>query len=103
MTGGGHAAVAEKGLGLRSLYLSYFGSRLKAVRKERGLTQAQLADQSGIVQPHISKLERGAWEPQLSTIMALADALEVQLVDLCPTSEWCREARLKEAALKDRG
>lgn len=50
------------------------------LRKEKKLTQAQLAEKSGIHVQNISKIERGD-KPlsnlRLSTALALADALEV--------------------------
>ena len=49
-----------------------------------GLTQAELAEKSGVSQPHVSALERGAWEPRLATIMALAKALNVEPASLLP-------------------
>lgn len=53
---------------------------LARLRKERKLTQAQLAEKSGVHVMAISRLERGE-RPlsnlRLSTALALADALEV--------------------------
>ena len=62
-----------------------FGAGLKRLRLERGLTQVQLAEQSGIAQGHYSQLETGNWEPRLATILALARALGVQPGELLPS------------------
>ena len=71
-----------------------FAASLERARKAAGLTQAELAEKSGVSQPHVSALERGAWEPRLATIMALAKALNVSRQACCrlsiraiPTSE----------------
>lgn len=62
-------------------------TKLARLRKERGLTQAQLAEKAGIHLMIISKMERGIKAPenlQLRTALALADALQVdphQLID----------------------
>lgn len=73
------------GLGV-SLDRQVFAANIERLRQERGLTQVQLAELSGISQPHVSALERGVWEPRLATIMALARALDVQPGDLLPPS-----------------
>ena len=39
--------------------LSVLGARIKAARKERGLTQERLAEQVGLSTRHIAKVEKG--------------------------------------------
>lgn len=58
------------------------GRKVKAARERAGLTQAQLAEAAAITDETISRLERGAFEPALSTMVALADALGVGLDEL---------------------
>lgn len=41
------------------------------VRNEKGLTQKQLEEKSGISQPVIARLERGTTSPQLDTVVKL--------------------------------
>lgn len=54
--------------------------RLVAARRARGLTQAGLAELSGLPQPQISKLEKGhIADPSLSSMIALSDALGVSI------------------------
>ena len=36
-----------------------FGEKLQLLRKERGLTQAELAERLGVKQHHISEMENG--------------------------------------------
>ena len=53
---------------------------LARLRKERGMTQTQLAEKSGVHIKAIAKLEIGARplaNVRLSTALALADALEI--------------------------
>lgn len=50
---------------------------LRAWRKHRGLTQAQLAAAGGIAQGHLSELEAGAKTPTKYTLHFLARALGV--------------------------
>jgi transcriptional regulator with XRE-family HTH domain len=58
-----------------------FGAKLKAARRDRGFSQGELAKRAGLDQTAISRLEAGAREPRLSTIVMLAQALGI------PTSE----------------
>ncbi len=44
-----------------------------------GMTQKQLAQETGIYQSDISKIERGLANPSLSTLQRLADGMGVQL------------------------
>lgn len=61
------------------------GQRLLALRGERGWTQQQLADASGVPQQTISRLERAySRRGYPETILALAEALGVQPRDLLP-------------------
>jgi len=54
------------------------GSRIRAARKARGLTQIELGEVVGIAQPQVSALERGATRnPKADTLRALAEALDV--------------------------
>lgn len=62
-----------------------FGIVLKKVRKEKKVSQEQLALNANIERAHISKLERGLFQPSLSTIIAIANILDCKpgmLVDM---------------------
>lgn len=72
----GPEAVAE----LEAFRLHFSLARqLAARRRERHLTQKQLADLSGIDQAEISRIERGQANPTTSTLGALTRALEVHV------------------------
>lgn len=73
----GPEAVAE----LEALRLHLSLART-ALRRERHLTQKQLAELSGIDQAEISRIERGQANPTTATLGALTRALaaDVQLV-----------------------
>lgn len=53
------------------------GARIKDRREQAGLTQAQLAEKSGVTQGHLSQIETGAKVPSLGTLRKLRDALEL--------------------------
>jgi transcriptional regulator with XRE-family HTH domain len=59
-----------------------FGARLREVRQQRGLTQVQVAERTGIAQNHISEIERGTRVPSVVTMLRLAAALECAPTDL---------------------
>ena len=49
-------------------------------RRERALSQAELADLCGTTQSAIARLERGARPPRLDTLRRIAAALDCELV-----------------------
>lgn len=61
-----------------------FGVRLQRLRKERGLTQGQLAAQLGVSKPTVWAWEHGKARPVEARIAALAEALDVQAGDMVP-------------------
>jgi DNA-binding XRE family transcriptional regulator len=58
------------------------GKRVKAFRKQRGLTQDQLARMAKVKRPNISRLEAGKHAPGILFIQRLADCLQVKISDL---------------------
>ncbi len=55
------------------------GMQFRDARVAQGLTQAQLAELSGVPQADISRIERGAGNPTETTLQRLAHALNGQL------------------------
>ncbi len=58
------------------------GSKIKAARKEAGLTQETLAKRIGVDKSHIYKLEAGKTLGSMRVIVNIANALDVSLSDL---------------------
>ena len=56
---------------------SRLGARLRALRLEAGLTQAELARRTGIHRPNIARVEAGRHTPSLETLARLATAIGV--------------------------
>jgi transcriptional regulator with XRE-family HTH domain len=54
------------------------GARLRTLRKEKALSQRDLANVSGVGPVTISELERGVRDAQPRTIRKLAEALGVE-------------------------
>lgn len=55
------------------------GAKLRAIRNERGLSQRELAQNSGISPNAISLIERDENSPSVSTLQSLAAALNIKL------------------------
>jgi len=62
--------------------INTFAKRVKALRKEKGLSQYQLALEADIDRSQIILIEKGEINTTISTIYALADALSVKPKDL---------------------
>jgi transcriptional regulator with XRE-family HTH domain len=63
-----------------------FCERVKARRKELGLTQVQLAERLGMTQPQYQGVESGVNEPKLRMQYRIAAALETTIHELLPVS-----------------
>lgn len=58
-------------------YQQVFGKRVRELRKERGLSQVELASKVGIDRSYMGFLERGERNPSLEMIAKIAEALSV--------------------------
>lgn len=53
---------------------------LKAARTRKGLSQRALSTLSGVPQAHISKIEQNAVDLRLTSLLAIAHALDLELI-----------------------
>jgi transcriptional regulator with XRE-family HTH domain len=53
---------------------------LKDARRRKGLSQRDLSGQAGVPQSHISKIENGTVDLQLSSLFELARALDLEVM-----------------------
>jgi len=58
------------------------GTRIKALRKQRGWSQERLAERAGISTQYVSNIERGKENPTLDLLLGLAEALRVSAAEL---------------------
>lgn len=58
------------------------GDQIKHIRKEKGMTQKQVADACGMAASAIRKYESGVVHPKLATVSRIAEALEVDTLEL---------------------
>jgi|SRR5579859_2309883 len=59
-----------------------FGRILRDLRKERKLSQEELAFRANMNVTYLSDLERGIWNPSLAMLVDLSIALEIHPADL---------------------
>lgn len=60
--------------------LQSIGERLRTARQQKRWSQRALADATGLPQSHISKIENGAIDLRLSSLLELARNLDMELV-----------------------
>ncbi len=75
------------------------GNNIRCVRKEKGLTQAQLAQKAGISEISIRKYESGDRKPKLETVRKIARALNVYVGEIINDwSDFSQEEIIKDMA-----
>ena len=71
------------------------GARVRELRKKAGLTQEQLAEQLGIDQKHMSRIELGKSYPSLDRLSKIAESVNVSLPNLFKFGHLAAEADLR--------
>ncbi|MCG2617945.1 helix-turn-helix domain-containing protein [Terrimonas sp. NA20] len=64
--------------------LNAFGRKLKQLREERGLSTREFSYAADIAYSQVWTLESGKGDPTLTTLVAIAKALDLQLSELVP-------------------
>ena len=75
--------IYEEGVAVRKEHLSaaiMAGDAVAAARAEKGISQKELAQKSGVDQSDVSKIERGVGNPSVNTLNKLAEAMDAELV-----------------------
>lgn len=63
-------------------FLKAFGNNLKKVRKSKGFTQAELANDLGIEISQVSRIERGIINTSIGNINDISNILKVHISEL---------------------
>jgi len=71
--------VKRRKMKVKKKIFQKFGIILKEKRKERGLTQEELADRAGIHRTYVAGIEGGHRNPSLKNIYRLAKALKIEI------------------------
>lgn len=66
-------------------WIDFVSQKIKKLREQRGLTQVELAEKTGLKQSHICRLERGRHSPSHKTVEKIAEALGVPVTELDPS------------------
>jgi transcriptional regulator with XRE-family HTH domain len=64
-----------------------YGGRIRAYRESMGMTQEELAEQTGIVASSISKIEHGTRKVTLEEAVRFAEVLHISLLQLAGIAE----------------
>ena len=78
-----------------------FGNYLKALRKEKGLTQEQLAEMLGVTNRSVSRWETGANLPDIDVIITLSEFYNVDIRDLLEGENRKAEQLHQEGRISD--
>jgi transcriptional regulator with XRE-family HTH domain len=62
--------------------LKALGNRIATVRRERGVTQEQLAEKTGFTSITIGYIEQGRRSPRIATVFKIAECLKVPVAEL---------------------
>ena len=71
-----------------------FGDRLKELRKEKGLTQDDVAQYLGVSRPNITQYEKNLYDPSLDTLEKLSKLLGCRVSDLLDSSTPVKKIRI---------
>lgn len=63
------------------------GHRLRAIRKQRGLSQRELATRAGLTNGTISLIEQNKTSPSVASLKSLLDAIPISMADFFATLE----------------
>ena len=68
--------------------INFENNKIAELRKEKGLSQRQLAKEIGTSQANLSRWEQGLIEPSIIECWKLADFFEVSIDLLCGRKEY---------------
>jgi XRE family aerobic/anaerobic benzoate catabolism transcriptional regulator len=68
-------------------FAAAIGGIVRFSRAKRGMTRRQLAEQSGTSERYLAQIEGGQGNPSVIVLKAIAEALDVSIVDLLPRTD----------------
>lgn len=66
----------------QSTVLDQLGRRIAELRRDRQWTQEQMAERLGVLTTYLQRIERGRENLTVGSLVALANALDVSLLDI---------------------
>lgn len=76
----GKPGTKERDAFRKEAYAYCAGTIIRDARREEGMTQQQLADQTGVKKSYISRIEGGSVEPSAGLFLAIIHALGLSIV-----------------------
>ena len=84
-----------------SYAIEYIARALRKAREAKGLSQRELGKKAGVPQGHISKIENGAVDLRVSSLVALARTLELEFAlvprKVVPALKWLARGSVADA------
>ena len=77
-----------------------FGRRIQEIRKQKRLSQEQIAEKAGISSNYLSRIECGKENPTLDMLIKLGEALETNMWEMFDVGHAVSAKELKEAIQK---
>ena len=71
----------------RNQFLVSLGSRLRRIRKQKGLTQQSLSDLCDIEKAYLSRIESGITNPTVLTLLKMSKTLNIEINDFFHSGE----------------
>ena len=68
------------------IFAAAVGGLVRSARAKRGITRRQLAEQSGASERYLAQIEGGQGNPSVTILKAIADALDLPVVELMPNA-----------------
>lgn len=75
----------------------HIGLGIKHFREKIGWSQRQLASRAGVAHTTVAGIERGDFEPSMSTLQKISDALQVPISQFFLTVEYSQTTQNKQA------
>ncbi len=75
-----------------------FGMMISSLRKEKGMTQLELAEKMGVTDKAVSKWERDLSFPDINSIPKLAEVFEISVDELMQVQTTSKEKKNKNKA-----
>lgn len=66
-------------------YLILLGKRIREIRLQKKITQTEIAYRCGFDKSNYNTIETGKRNPTILSLIKIANALDVSLIDLFPT------------------
>lgn len=73
-----------------------FGRVLSQLRKEKGISQQELADDCNIERAFVSRMERAISQPTITVVFKIADCLKIKPAELVEMLDLMRKKKAKK-------